>query len=683
MQGTEPFTMLNVTVVENDGVTRYRYELRTSGGTEFSALEQEYSVEVNQQLVRDLCDKIDKTLTAALSGGTDYRDTLVTCGQTLYKHLFRPVRGNEEPALLVRVRQSQSPLMVRSNELLVPWELLHDGADFLGLAHDLGRGSVVAGSPLDGRDVGSIERAVIVGDPLGDLPAARSEAEHIADWLEERGTRCKLLLGDQATLADVVNELSSTRYDLLHYCGHITIRSKPTDSGLLLHERRLLNESALLTASRVGAPPVVFVNGCRASGPISNLCVSFMTMGAKVVVGTRTDVAERSAQRFAEEFYRRLLADETAGRAMREARRSILDEPDGAWASFLLYGNPSVHITGGPHASSSRKAARRAPGRGPHSPEAAAMMDRVRSIARGRGVVTSLDLLYGLATCPELQPTLRRTMGAERLAVLVDMLNAFVLVSPVLGARSPESNGNGNGNGADVQLSDTVHAVLIKARDITAAEGRSAVTPRDIATAFAETGGGSSASVLELLGVTVRQAMSADAPPPMSADAPGDADRAVRSHRSRTPPGVGGKLFDDAGRLRADVLDEPTAKAVGAALLIAAAGGSAIGSHILLQGFGVAGSGTLRDALEAQGEAGRQAVAALFRPVPRRRDFSRRSLTALEQAQDGGAGEPAGEAAVLLALLDDEGSAARRLLDRLGVDAERLIQDLRNSEQAD
>lgn len=660
--GNDPLTVLSVTVNENDGGTQYRYELRTSGGTEFGALEQEYSLAVNQKLVRDLCRDIDEALKAALSGDPSYRDELVRNSQTLYSHLFRPVKGTDEPALMTKVRESQGPLLVRSNETLVPWELLHDGTDFLGLTHDLGQGSVVRTSFLPGREVGPLGKALLVGDPLGDLPAASREAERISEWLTARGTECTMLRGSEATLANVVTELSSTQYDLLHYCGHVTIGSDRVGSGLLLHQRGLLDESALLTASRVGAPPVVFVNGCKAVGQMANLCLSFMTLGSKVVIGTRAEVAEESARRFAETFYRRLLDDETAGSAIRAARRSVLNEPDGAWASFLLYGNPSVHITG----RNPTPTRPRTQESGTYSAEAAAMLDRINGVASGKGIVTSIELLFGLITCPELQPSMQRAVGPTDLAVLTTALRFMIGADDGVDERPK----NTNGQVPDVQLSDTVQAALVKAKEIASADGRSAVTPRDIATAHVEIGGGSSAQLLEVVNVSLQQLLTPDS-----------ARLEPQRVTTRTSPRTAAKCFDGDGRLRAESFTGPAVSAIRAALLLAVGRGSVIGSNTLLRGFGIAGSVVLRTALEKQGDAGRQAVRALSSPTPRRKHFSERSLTALETARPAAAGSPADEVALLLALLDDEGSSARQLLDGLGIDAVRLIEDLRRSGQ--
>jgi hypothetical protein len=690
MTGTDPVTMLSVTVNENDGAVRYTYELRTSGGAVRGALEQEYQVEVNQSLVRDLCGKINHALKGAIRGDREnLRAELAAYGQTLYDHLFRPMHGNDEPELVAQMRQSRSPLLVRTNEMLVPWELLHDGTEFLGLSHDLGQGSVVRGAFLAGRDVGRIERALIVGDPLGDLPHARSEAEHVAEWLTARGTECTLLVEKKATLVDVVGRLSSTPYDLLHYCGHVSIMRRPADSGLMLHQRRLLNETALRTAAKIGAPPVVFINGCQSAEPIANLCVSFMTMGAKVVIGTRAEVAEASARRFAEEFYLRLLDDQTAGSAVRDARLSLRNEPDGAWASFLLFGDPGVHITGGPVSSSPKD---KDDWDGPFSPAAAEMMRRVAAVARSRGVVISMDLLFGLVTAPDLQETMQRAVGAERLAILTELMHGFVGTKPGSPPGSAPDSGVGGLNGTphpalsdDVQLTDTVRSVLLQAEDNVSADGRRVITPRDIAAAFAETGGGSAAQLLEAFGVTPRELFTPDAaaadPAPTTPARPSETPRqsahAPTDTSTDTSTDTVGDTFNGDGRLRTDRLDDQAAKALSAALLLAAAKRKAIGSHTLLQGFALAGSPVLRRALEAQGEAGRRAAHALFSPGPRRRDFSRRSLAAIEQAQPDRPGEPVGEAAILRGLLADEDAAARVLLERLGVDPDRLIRDLR------
>jgi hypothetical protein len=659
MTEPEPATTLNVRVTDNaDGTARYVYVLRTSDGMATGPLQQEYSVEVNATLLRRLCARVDKVLEEALPGDVDHRAELSRYGQALYNQLF-PMVGGNVPELVTKLRDSTGPLLVITNETEVPWELLHDEQEFLGLSRDLGRSPVVRRAFVPGRTGGSLSRALVVGDPLGDLPAARREAGQVAQWLRSHGTRCTVLPGERATLDDVVMELQSNPYDLFHYSGHVALAHNPAETGLLLHERSLLDERALQGIARPGAPPVVFINGCGAAGPIANLCVSFMVVGAKTVVGARADVAEGSARRFAEEFYRRLLADEPAGKAMREARAALVDERDAAWASFLLYGDPSVRVTGEKHGQPP-----------PDRPDerwlrsytftAAAedLMARAHAMARARGLVTSMDLLLALITDNDLRPAMEAAVGAKRLSTLAGLLHM------ILPDTAPDDAAPA-GPERQIEPSDTVVNVLIQAENRVVAEGRTAITSRDIVTAFTEVGGGSSAVPLEVLGISLPQLIPVDSRP--GADRP-------------AAPEPFGELFDGDDRVRAGSLDRDANHGLRAARLLAKANGSVIGTFILLQGFALAGSHVLRQALAAQGDAGERAVHALSaRLDPRRSDFSRRTLTALEEARRAEGGPVLGEVEILCALLREKDSSARTLLRRLGVDPETLILDLRRS----
>ncbi|WP_242888457.1 CHAT domain-containing protein [Actinomadura litoris] len=718
MTATEPVTMLRVMVSRNDDKTRYSYDLRTAGSGVGGALEYENSVEIPQALVEAVCTDINNVLRSALDRATnddpapgdrvDHRAKLTEHGQLLYQLLFRSAQGDGEPEIATRIRLSPGPLLVRTDESVVPWDLLHDGTDFLGLTQDLGQGSIVRKLPVSGREVGRIERALIVGDPLGDQPMARSEAEHVAKWLTERGTECTLLLGARATLVSVVKQLRATSFDLLHYCGHVSLTSKPADSGLMLHGREILNEAALRIATMAGAPPVVFVNGCQSARPIANLCLSFLTMGAKVVVGTRAEVSERSAKLFAEEFYQRLLEDQTAGSAVRRARHALLNEADAGWASFLLYSNPGVHITGGaPPAAPAPPAEEE--GQTSYSDAAIELLRRAYVVAESSGLVTSVELLFALITETELQATMVRGVGAERLAMLSAILHMFVGTRDEAGERRSE----------EIELSDTVHGVLLQAEEDAAAQGRTVISPRDIALAFAGTDGGTSAEIPEAVGVTVQQLFCPDAAVAPAAEpeasatdtttdattetaadtaagaaadtltgavTPADTDTKVvpAAGAAAVKSGPGGGLtgrLDADGRLPRELLADGTARAVTAALILAAGKRRVVESHTFLQGFAAAGSTVLRRALEAQGGAAEDALHVLYAPGIRPGKFTQRSFGALATAWDGGTGAPIGEAAVLSALLSDSRSAAHIFLDRLGVDTGRLLRDLRSIER--
>ena len=126
----------------------------------------------------------------------------------------------------------------------------------------------------------------------------------------------------------VVRELDSGGYDLFHYSGHVAVPFDTSYVGLRLHEDKLLDERVLRSLSNTGVPPIVFVNGCASADRLGNLCVSFMATGAKVVIGTRYEVAEDSARRFAERFYAALIGGAPAGAAVRLARQDLRRHAD-------------------------------------------------------------------------------------------------------------------------------------------------------------------------------------------------------------------------------------------------------------------------------------------------------------------------------------------------------------------
>ncbi|WP_461036901.1 CHAT domain-containing protein [Streptomyces mayteni] len=655
-------TTLDVREIGQGSSAQYTYELRSGGGAGSGPLETEYVVHVSPTLIHDWCTEIDAVLTAgaADSDGPGGRsEELARLGGLIYNHLF-PRVGRSVPDLVRRLDHSAGPILVRTNESAqgVPWELLHDGTEFLGLRRDLARGSVGSQQAVGGRSIDRVRRALVVGDTLGDLEAAREEVRRISGWLKGRGVDCTVFLGEQATVSRVVMHLATERepYDLFHFCGHVSASSGTV--GLLMHRRELLSAVELQTLSAAGAPPVVFINGCASAGRVESMCRGFMVMGAKTVVGTRTEVADDGAWHFAEEFYGRLLGGDSSGAAMRGARDQLRERPDMAWASFLLFGDPTARLT--EDAPTERTEAEDVPGDilDRLAPDAAGLMSRIVRQAAPRGVVTSIDLLLGLLAVEDLREGIEDSIGAERLAILTEVLHT-VRDRPQGGAEESAADENVDDTESadgEVELSDTVARVLFESYALVTARGGTAVTTADIVTTFVELGGGASARLLELCGVSLDRLL------------PGEAGRTVAAPFAVAENGN--------GKLRVEGLSRSAAGALRLARLLAKSQGQPVGSNTLLLAFGMLGSETLRVALAEQGAAGERAFSQLAgRLVPRRNELTPRVRTMLERTHRDASGA-VGEAAILRALLADEKSGARAVLTSLGVDADRLGQDL-------
>jgi hypothetical protein len=431
------------------GEARYSYELRDAGGEHTRPMEQEYSVDVHASWVRGVVGKMDELAARSLDTAIDHRAELARFGRMLHDTLL-PRTVGYLPELVKRVADSGEPLLIRTNEAVIPWELIHDGTSFLSLGRDVGRQSTSFVRVADGRGFTPIRRALIIADPLGDLAAARGEAEYIARLLRSRGAACTVLTGADATLMEVMSELLSGVHDLLHYCGHVATGHPGSDGGLVLHRRDLLDKLALKPVATLGAPPLVFINGCASGGSsTAGLCRSFMETGAKAVIGTRHVVEEACARDFAERFYANVLDGLPAGAAVRQARVALLERPSAAWASFTLYGDPSLCIGMPGGRAEPEPAANPVTATGPTlAPDAARLVAHLPALTAGTGWVSSLHLLLALLTSAELRPVLLRRIGDTRLGMLMELIEKLL-------ARTPHTPGE-----TPVELSDTVKRIL-------------------------------------------------------------------------------------------------------------------------------------------------------------------------------------------------------------------------------
>jgi hypothetical protein len=156
-------------------------------------------------------------------------------------------------------------------------------------------------------------------------------------------------------------------FDVLHFAGHCVYDEKdPRRSGWLFSGGNLITANELGRIDRV--PKFVFSNACesgvtpdrsemRSDQLAPSFAERFFERGITDFVCTAWPVEDLSARRFAMSLYAQLLGLQMSqGRedryeepppqpmyaAMREARLSIADSPDGArtWGAYQHYGSP-------------------------------------------------------------------------------------------------------------------------------------------------------------------------------------------------------------------------------------------------------------------------------------------------------------------------------------------------------
>ncbi|HEX9638073.1 MAG TPA: CHAT domain-containing protein, partial [Acidobacteriota bacterium] len=189
---------------------------------------------------------------------------------------------------------------------------------------------------------------LVVGDPLGDLPGARSEARAVARCFD--GSR--LLLGSQATPAAVLAALSAA--GLAHVAAHYRLElSNPYQSELLLARADGRGPAPLSMArlSRRALPlrPLIVLSSCSAAGgpfhPGEGVVGGFRALfeaGASGVIAPLEPVADLSTARLMRDLAAELEAGHPPDLALARAQRAALarggrrSSPD--WARFIFIG---------------------------------------------------------------------------------------------------------------------------------------------------------------------------------------------------------------------------------------------------------------------------------------------------------------------------------------------------------
>ncbi|MHA1732895.1 MAG: CHAT domain-containing protein [Promethearchaeota archaeon] len=241
-----------------------------------------------------------------------------------------------------------------------PWELMHNGEEFLCLRTPIGRfvasGSSDAALHFVERKQKNGVKFLLVVDPDGSLPGARKEGEAIMKALEEiEGVEVKLLQGEDADSIELLSELAEG-YDFLHYSGHAVFDAEnPENSGMLLADG-LLKAYSLAGAVKSNPPILAFINACESGrqadwsagqteyeNGVSGLSAAFLVNGINFI-GPYWPVYDDAALMFSKNFYYAVLSGVPLGEAVMKAKKLIFDTFEGeeiAWASYSFFGDPT------------------------------------------------------------------------------------------------------------------------------------------------------------------------------------------------------------------------------------------------------------------------------------------------------------------------------------------------------
>jgi len=239
----------------------------------------------------------------------------------------------------------------------LPWELIHDGTEFLCLRYAVGRRLVSNQSfqpPSRHVQLARNTRVLIVADPTGDLPAARQEGHEVGNLLRDK---CGMQVDEFA--ASGMNKkdflLSLKDYDIVHFAGHASHHPSSPDESCLVFCDGEIQAFEIERFIRIRSPAVVFLNACWSAEELRNpdsytpmmrgLGRTFLYAGVTAFLGYLVPVPDDSATQFAITFYEALAQGQTIGESLRRARIQSRDpkSPDNlTWSSAVLYGDPAA-----------------------------------------------------------------------------------------------------------------------------------------------------------------------------------------------------------------------------------------------------------------------------------------------------------------------------------------------------
>ena len=325
--------------------------------------ENAYDVAAHSDYPLDAAVQIQDAVEREIVRGTSAR-ARERAMRAIGERLYREFLGWVEFDLAGSIRASRKTCVVlRLDEATadLPWELLTFARRFLCHGTALARQREITGG--SGRPAAYVPaherlRALVVGDPLGDLPGARQEAAEVAAVLRAAGAEVREHVGALGR-DEFAEQIEDSDPDVLHYAGHARFDSLSQASGGLMLSDGVVTANDLMALRRL--PRVVFANACNSgqsgslidqriadgSAATHDFAGGLLQGGARSFVGSQWPVDDHAALTFARAFHAELAsAREPAtnvGDAIRAARQAVITahgRGQSAWAGYVHYGRP-------------------------------------------------------------------------------------------------------------------------------------------------------------------------------------------------------------------------------------------------------------------------------------------------------------------------------------------------------
>jgi hypothetical protein len=303
-------------------------------------------LECCDSVVRESWDRLALAAQSALQTDNSKEISFVQIGRDAFDTIPAGIRK--------RLSVAETILLVpdfSASQDRMPFELLHDGHQFLGLSKavtrclSLSHAVSIVEPPLMDMPLRRRFFCVAVPEPPG-LPAltfAESEAEAASEAMRSQLWDVQRLVPSAASPAVVIE--AAPLAGVIHIASHGEV--SPGAEGLVLAN------GGRLSASEVAASPrrvraVVYLNACSlgrgrylGGGVSRGMAYAFARSGAPAVVANLLPVEDRSAAQIAEGFYD-AARDMSIGHALCRARATVVEPA--FWSASVLIGDPWLRL---------------------------------------------------------------------------------------------------------------------------------------------------------------------------------------------------------------------------------------------------------------------------------------------------------------------------------------------------
>jgi tetratricopeptide (TPR) repeat protein len=274
-------------------------------------------------------------------------------GQLFWDHLLsRSIKG--------KLKDSQFCALTLSldEELIyIPWELIFDGENFLGLKFSLGRLIRSRGDPalLQYRDLTDSLKMLILANPNGDLKSAYLEGLSIKNQFSHKTKKVQVDFKSMNIDRHYVKK-NICDYDIVHFAGHCEFdKVEAKDSGWVLSDGVFKVIDILKMGQSCSLPALVFSNSCHSAqvNPVLidleyqrvnyGMASAFLFAGVRHYIGSIRKIEDNASLMFAQEFYAKLISGVSVGESLRLSKLKLIKEYGLAslhWVNYLLYGDP-------------------------------------------------------------------------------------------------------------------------------------------------------------------------------------------------------------------------------------------------------------------------------------------------------------------------------------------------------